>query len=374
MRSFTATLLWTFALISIAGAAQAADTVRYEGRFAAKFPEAAKLNQIAVLAFTGPDGGNFSAALAAELQSAVLDGQQVFSVKTMEGLTGDGKAPTTKPGVEVAAAIRSGNKLGAQAVYIGEVTSAKISRANRTEQRSYCAEPDGFLKCKRQATRNVSCTRIVVDYAVAPRAINVSTGAIVYSQTIVDQGSYDICDGQTQAVNQNLGDTFRGLGQQLRSLAGPSSNSQGDAPQQPAVMTEDALVSQVRNRVAEKVRRQVAPYNQIVNVTFKRKAPELPKGDQERFKSAGEFGDIGRLDRACGIWESIAASPAAANSVSLLYNLGVCQEALLPDDPNAALEYYAKADQLLSKPDKLVSDAYVRTKRMVDAQRSIQKR
>lgn len=370
MRSFIAAIGW-ICVLALAGVApaQAADTIRYEGRFAAKFPEAAKLTNIGVLVFTGPDGGNFSGSLASELQSATLDGQPVFSVKTMEGLTGDGKPPTTKPGVEVAAAIRAGNRLGVQAVYIGEVTTAKISKVDRTEQRSYCAEPDGFLKCKRQATRNITCTRVVADYAVNPRALNVASGAVVYSQVITDQGAYDVCDGQAVAVNQTLGEAWRGLGQQLKSMTS-SAPSTGETQ----VLTEDALMQQVRRRVAEKIRRQVAPYNQVVNVTFKRKAPELPKTDQERFKSAAEFSDIGRLDRACGIWETMSASPAAASSVSLLYNLGVCQEALLPDDPNAALEYYAKADQLLSKPDKLVSDAYVRTKRMVDAQRSIQRK
>lgn len=348
----------------LADTALAGDSIPYEGRFPAKYPEASKLTEVAVLPFTGADGPAFTSALAAELQSATLDGQQLFSVKTPDGLTGKPKAGA-KTSSEAAIAIRWGQNLGVKAVYIGEVTSAKITKTNRTEQRTTCAEPDGLFKCKRQETKNITCTRVVVDYSVTPRAINVATGAVVYSEIVSDQGSYDICDGRPVPVNASLADTWQTLKSSWHTLTGPST---ANAPTDE--YTEESLLLRVRTRVAEKVRRQVAPYNAVVMVTFKKKAPELSKADQARFKSGVDFSQAGRLDRACSIWEMMN-SGGAANSVSLLYNLGVCQEALLPDDPNAALEYYAKADQLLSKPDKLVSDAYLRTKRMVEAQRSI---
>ena len=43
----------------------------------------------------------------------------------------------------------------------------------------------------------------------------------------------------------------------------------------------------------------------------------------------------------------------------------------MPENPSAALEYYVKADQLLSKPDRLVTEALLRAKTMVDGQRNI---
>jgi hypothetical protein len=54
-----------------------------------------------------------------------------------------------------------------------------------------------------------------------------------------------------------------------------------------------------------------------------------------------------------------------------LYNLGACQEAQKPDNPIAALELYVKADQLLSKPDKLLTPALKRAQTMVENQQKI---
>ena len=115
----------------------------------------------------------------------------------------------------------------------------------------------------------------------------------------------------------------------------------------------------------------VAPYNKDIEVALKDKAGTFSKPDGTQFENAVAFANAGRMDRACSTFETLYAGEANKGNISLLYNMGVCQEVLLPDEPAAALEYYAKADQLLSRPDKLVSDAYVRMKGMVGQSRSI---
>ena len=100
-------------------------------------------------------------------------------------------------------------------------------------------------------------------------------------------------------------------------------------------------------------------------------ALNMPKPAQITFESGTPFIKADRLDRACSIWEVMESDPTAATSISLLYNLGVCQEALVPENPSAALEYYVKADQLTIKPDKLVSAALLRAKEMVENQKKI---
>jgi hypothetical protein len=52
-------------------------------------------------------------------------------------------------------------------------------------------------------------------------------------------------------------------------------------------------------------------------------------------------------------------------SVTLNYNIGVCSEALLPDDPSKAFEYYNQADQLLKSPNKMVSAALARSRELM---------
>ena len=65
------------------------------------------------------------------------------------------------------------------------------------------------------------------------------------------------------------------------------------------------------------------------------------------------------------MFQEIYASEQNQKSMILNYNLGVCNEALLPDDPSTAFDFYNKADLLLSKPNKEVSAALLRTKELV---------
>lgn len=340
---------------------QAFEDARYKGRFPAEFHDAGKLRSIAVLPFTGPDGGNFAKVLATEMRGVQLNAEPWFTLKPSDSITtgpsATGAVPTNE---ETAEAARIGAKLDAKAVYSGTVTLAKITRTDRSEQSNACADGSD---CKQKEIRTITCTRVVLDYAVNARIVNVATKANVYARTHVAQDGYDICNGKGQeiAVKETKGwaVTF-------------AEKLTGTPKKDDFVMefNEEALFQRVRLNIAQKIRKDVAPYNQDVTVEFKRRASELPKPDQVTFESAIPFSKAGRLDRACSIWE-LMETGAAATSVSLLYNLGVCQEALVPENPSAALEYYVKADQLLSKPDKLVTEALLRAKKMVDGQRNI---
>ncbi|MBC7505385.1 MAG: hypothetical protein H7267_06640, partial [Sandarakinorhabdus sp.] len=251
-------------------------------------------------------------------------------------------------------------KLDVKGVYNGSVTLAKVTRTDRQEQSNECADGND---CKQKVVRTITCTRVVLDYAVNARIVNVATKANVYAKTHVAQDGYDICNGKGQeiVVKENKG------------WAVSFAEKLTGTPKKDGFVMEfndEALYQRVRLNIAQKIRKDVAPFNQDVTVEFKRRASELPKPDQVTFESAIPFSKAGRLDRACSIWE-LMETGAAATSVSLLYNLGACQEALVPENPSAALEYYVKADQLLSKPDKLVTEALLRAKKMVDGQRNI---
>jgi hypothetical protein len=330
--------------------------VAYSARYKAKYPAVADGGSIAVVNFNGKDGDNFADALASELQSAELDGAPIFQVKTIDSMNYRSTGDISK--AEVATAIRTGQKLGVRTVFTGTVSSASVNSTNYTKEESVCTESAGLFKCKKTETRQIPCNKVVGQYTVTPRAIRVENGSVIFAETISTQGEYSVCNGQLQG-NASLSDLFGGL-----------FGKKSATPAPPPVASPDALLAKLRQDATGAIRRMVAPYNKTVNVTLKEKATGLTKPENQQFANAIAFANVGRMDRACGIFETLSTDANKAN-VALLYNLGVCQEVLLPDEPAAALEYYSKADQLLDKPDKLVSDAYVRMKAMVGQSRSI---
>ncbi|WP_156420521.1 hypothetical protein [Sphingopyxis sp. HIX] len=348
-------------LVAACGAAVPAlaqKTATYEARFEPKFGGISDQESIAVLNFNGKDGDIFASTLAGVLQSAQLDGRSLFVVKTLDSM--NYRSGTDISRAEVAQAIRQGEKLGVKIVFTGTVSAASITTTNFNREETVCAESSGFLKCKRQTTRKIPCSKVVGQYTVTPRAMRVSNGQVVYSQTASAQGEYTICEGQLQS-NASLGDVFGGL----------FGGKKKDGEMKPEISSPDGLLGALRAEAAEKIRLDIAPYNRSVTVTFMDKVGKFSKAENEQFAGALAFAGAGRLDRTCALFETLYAQPHNQNNISVLYNMGACQEVLLPEEPGAALAYYAKADQLLTKPNKLISDAFLRTKAAVGRDRSL---
>ena len=323
--------------------ARAFDDATYKGRFAAEYYKAGQLRTLAIRPFSGPDGSNFTAALSAELGRATLSEENWFTIKPAN-------TKETDPA-------RAGKALGVAGVVDGAVVTAKVTRTDRTEL------PDKKDKSAGSAA-GVLCTRIMLQYTVHAQIFDVANGASAYDKTHSVQDGYDLCNGKGQeiAVESNEG--------LMVSLA---KKLTGGAKKDAYIIefSEDALFQRVRGVIATKIKDDITPFNKPVSVEFKRRAPEMPKPLQSTFESATPFIKAGQLDRACAIWKLLRSEPAAAASVSLLYNLGACQETLKPDNPAAALELYVKADQLLSKPDKLLSPALKRAQDMLEIQQKI---
>jgi hypothetical protein len=332
----------TGAVLIGAAPALAFDDATYQGRFAAEFYKAGQLRTLAVLPFDGPDGANFTTALSSELGRAMLSGENWFTIKPAN-------IKETDP-------IKAGKALGVAGIVNGTVLNAKLTRTERTEA------PD--KKDKSADPAGVQCTRIILQYSVRAQIFDIANSATVYDKTHAAQDGYDLCNGKGQEIPV---ETNEGLAVKFAKAitGGPKKEAYT------VEFTEDALFQRVRNVIAGKIKDDITPYNKPVSVEFKRRAPEMPKPLQLTFESATPFVKAGQLDRACAIWKLLRNEPAAATSVSLLYNLGACQEALKPDDPAAALELYVKADQLLSKPDKLLSPALQRSQTMLENQQKI---
>jgi hypothetical protein len=334
----TATL--AFALLATTGPALAFDDATYDGRFAAEYYKAGQLRTLSILPFAGPDGDNFTTVLASTLAQATLSGENWFTIKPAS-------TKETDP-------IAAGKALGVPGIVSGTVLGAKLTRTDRVEAADKKAKDGAETKC----------TRIILQYSVRTQIHDVANGSVAYDKTHSAQDGYDLCNGKAQPIPVETNEGF----------AVKLANAIAGGPKKDVYsveFTEDALFQRVRSVIATRIKDDIAPANRPVSVEFKRRAPELPKPMQLTFESATPFVKAKQLDRACAIWLQMRGDPAADASVSLLYNLGACQEAQKPDNPIAALELYVKADQLLSKPDKLLTPALKRAQTMVENQQKI---
>lgn len=349
MRKVLTIMTAGIAVIALAAPGLAARRASYQAKVAPRFPAVASLGSIGVLNFNGRDGESFAASLTAALQSARIDGQGVFTVKTMDSMNYRSSSDVSR--AEVAAAIRLGQKLGVRAVFTGTVTTASTASSNFTREDRVCVKSKKIFKCEQWDNRRTPCTTVTGQYAVAPRVIRVDNGAVVYSQTITSQGEYTICEGQLQKA--------------LVRTVGAGETTENTS----AISTPEGLIGAMRAEVAQRVRLDVAPFYRTITVNFMNRGGQFSKPDAAQFQNALEFAEASRLDRTCAIFETLHANPANQTNVSLLYNMGVCQEVLVPEDLSAALPYYARADQLLTRPNKLVSDAFIRTRNAVEVSR-----
>ena len=316
---------------------------KYQARYAAEYWKAGQLRTIAILPFTGPDSANFATALSSGLAGTTLSGENWFTIKPAS-------TKETDP-------LRAGKALDVAGIVTGNVINAKLTRTDRIEA------PDKKSKGDAAAV-GIPCTRISLQYDVRAQVFDIANGTTAYDKTHSVQDGYDVCNGKGQAIPEEskdgkLADFFNSM----------TRGSKKDAFV--VEFTEDALFQRLRGAIVDKIISDIAPYTKEQWVGFKDRAPELPKPLQQTFESAKPFVKAGQLDRACAIWTQLRSEPAAAASVSVLYNLGTCQEALKPDNPIAALELYTKADQLLSKPDKLLAPALKRAQLMVENQQKI---
>ncbi len=312
-------LLLMAAIMSLSPTQGYAKKITYNARISAKFPIAPNNEPISVYSFSGEDGPEFADILTSTLKTADLDGQPVLNVQ-------------------------AGN---AEIGIAGAILDTSVYTSNFTREEKECVNWKKFLKCEQWEKKYLSCQKVTGTYSATPKAIRLRDKKLLFSQNVKIQGEYTTCEGQQVSG---------------KSFFGPTDE---DAKSLEA-STPSGLRDELRAQVAQRIRELVAPYNKLVKVKLMEKADNISKASAAQYKSGLAFADAtpSRLDRACSIFQEIYASENNRNSVALTYNMGVCNEILLPDDPSAALDFYNKADQLLKAPDKDVSTALARAKEM----------
>jgi Flp pilus assembly protein TadD len=107
----------------------------------------------------------------------------------------------------------------------------------------------------------------------------------------------------------------------------------------------------------------VAPYYVMMSFTLKDSTAGIPSDAAKvKLKEGVTFAKANRMDRACPIWrEAMALAPG---SITLMYNVGICDET--EDRPHEALALYQQIDRSLTSPDDLLAAALARVNAQIE--------
>jgi tetratricopeptide (TPR) repeat protein len=305
-------------------------------------PEAPKLRRVAVLPFDGPRGKEVAAELEAALSNIMIDGKQYFEFvdrMSVDKVLKEMNLSMTGL-VDAATAVKVGKMTGAQGIYTGVITASRASDNSYRENRTRCVRTvtkydknnKPYEACGEQESYSVTCTKREAVFAFTPKLINVERGTVVYASNF---------DGKAQSAA-------------CRDSAKPLADGQ-------------ELIDQARKIAMDKIRKDIAPYYVQKKVRLMDSDEGASEPAAEKLKNGLDFAKQNRFDRACELWgEARRISPRAP---AILYNLGVCQEAM--GNYEEALALYTEADRQLGKPDKRITEALRSTKASIEKQKRL---
>jgi hypothetical protein len=262
----------------------------------AKFDEAAKLKEVAVLPFDGRGGKELSAEIEGTLASINLNDKQYF--KLVDRVRLDKAIEEMKLAqsalVDPSTVANVGKLVGAKGIYTGTVTVSSSNDSHYKEQRSKCVSEqtktdkkgNQSTSCVKWGNYDVSCTKRNASYAFTPKLIEVESGRVVYANNVSGAATASQCEDS-------------------------STPMQG----------QDELIGQAKQLAKAMFRNDVAPhYIQVEIKLIEDKDGIASKEAENKFEQGMDFAKKGRLDRACELWGE--ARTLAQNSKAILYSLG----------------------------------------------------
>lgn len=326
-------------------AACSAPAIKTTALVPARFHEATKIRQIAVLPFDGPYGKEFAAEIEGVLSNINIDDKKFFTVidRTRLGKVLREQELSQTGAVDEKWAVKVGRLVGAKGIYTGVITAANSRDNQYTENRSVCLEKEKTYdkkgnvyegECLRWRHYSVSCTKRDAIFSITPKLIEVETGKIIYSNNL----------------------------SQLQSVKGcPDSGS--------PLPSGLELLGRAKEIVKGALKRDIAPFY----VTFEIQLMDSEDGigsqaGIEKLKQGLEYASKNRFDRSCELWgEGRILSP---NAPAILYNLGVCAE--VRGDLVNALDLLRKADRALNRPDDRITAGIGRVSEAIKKQQKLQ--
>lgn len=279
--------------------------------------DASKYKTISVARFNGQYGDVVSNDLEASLMNAKIQDKPVYRSVIRAGesrsIGGDPRS--------LASTARS---LGTEAIFTGEVTRADVNDVHRQEKNFVCDRVEDpkkfFSKCISGHDEIVNCIDRTAFMEVQVKLIDAQNGNQVYAE----------------AISKSDKDTGCGY----------------TAPKDGRVM-----LGGLKAQILDQIQKKVVPHDRVVNIDLM----EIDDGlrsdaARKRFDGALKFAKEGRMDRACDMFRDIY--DAEKKSVSLTYNLGLCEEAA--GAFWKADEYYRIADRMTNEPNRILTAALTR--------------
>jgi curli biogenesis system outer membrane secretion channel CsgG len=320
--------LLLFAVLVLGGCASVA---KVEATMPAKVPEAASYRRVAVYPFEGRSGEIYRSEIEALLSGITVKQRRYFTVverSRLDSVLNEQRRAGSALFDEQSAA-EIGKLTGTEAIYMGSVTGENIDDQRYTKSVRRCSAYDNNGKCITWRTDSIPCTNRTATISFTVKLVEVTQGTIPYAKTLTGRSTSSAC---------------RGDGRKLDSRAN--------------------LFRIARQLAYIDLRRDVAPYPVTMKITLLDDTDGIEtEFARSRLSSGIEFARADRLDRACELW--LEARGQAPDSVSILYNLGVCAEAT--GNLKDARNLYRQADRLLSKPNKTINEALDRIDRRINS-------
>lgn len=314
------TLVWLISLFTLSGCA--ATTVKSTVLHPARYHEASRYRQLAVLPFDGNAGDTASYQAEAALAGASVSGAPYFNLVDRRQLSAVisemklGHSALVEPG----SMAKVGRLSGARGILGGMATENSAENRYR-EERSECSEYETLTdkngkksqgRCIRWNRWQVICVKRSVSVSLVPRLVDVETAQVVYSRNI----------------------------QRSRNSSGCLDNSNPLAVAELVRLSWAELIDDFRN--------DMAPYQSAVEIEISEDDAGLASKDAlDKFSQGVAFAKGERLDRACELWAEIAGY--ASSAPFLAYNLGVCAE--VAGQYDRAESFYRQADRQMKEPD-----------------------
>lgn len=306
-------------------------TVKTQFLKPAKTHQATQLRTVAVYDFSGINGKQIGRDLEAELAQIRVNDLPFFTLIERDKIHQIVKE--IKRGYDFYfdqdQAVEVGKLIGAEGIYMGHVNSENVVDSNYRETRRKCVEYDDDKKCKKYQEYKVTCILRKAIFSFTPKLVEIKTGKIVYAKTIQETKEVKRCEKKPMPLKQEL-------------------------------------ITSLRKRAINQMEKDIAPHYTTENIQLSDKVRGLKRRQRKQFKSAMDFANNNRMDRACEIWRGLGNE---VETFSVFYNMGVCDEVdgLL----KKAKQSYSRADRILDKPNDMINDALKRINIKIEAQKKL---
>ncbi len=294
---------------------------------------AANTKNIAVTPFHR-DYVNLADKIEASISNQRIDAKPYFTVINRRDLNKVIKEQKIQNSglIDESTAVEVGNLLGAQAIISGSVDAPTLHDDHYYVERTKCKGEGKDRKCWKV---NVSCMKRTIGLSAQIRMINVSTGGIIYADSVHRQQRWSRCADDTKTL--------------------PSRQSGAQY---------------LANSIASNFAYKLTPHYRHISVTLLEE-PDMEYSDyQERLlENALLYIEQSRYDKAEQLLRKLLESTGSQSYVPL-YDIGVIYEAR--GNFAEAQHYYKGADDLTIEPVEEINLAVNRIQRLIEKEKIAQ--